>query len=197
LSSLYHRHRTDVIQRINELQDNGVARVMPINLAKQNAYGLEFNLSYDVKDWWKINATANFYRAITDGVYQDQVLSSDTYTWTNRTTSKMTFFKNLDFQASFNYRAPRTTTQGKRLAVYSIDLGLSRDVMKGKGTITAGVRDLMNSRKRKAIIDTQGYYSNSVFQWRTRQFTVTFSYRLNRDKEKQRDHSSGGQEDDF
>ena len=197
LSSVYHRHRTDVIQRITEIQEDGVARIMPINLAKQNAYGIEFNLSYDILQWWKFNTSANFFRAITEGVYQEEDLFSDTYSWRNRTTSKMTFFGNLDFQVSFNYRAPQVTTQGKRLSSYSIDLGLSRDVLNGKGTITAGVRDLMNSNKRRYIIDTQGYYSNSEFQWRPRQFTVSFSYRLNRDKERQRDRSDGGQDEEF
>ncbi|MDH4092679.1 MAG: TonB-dependent receptor family protein [Cyclobacteriaceae bacterium] len=197
LSSVYHRHRTDVIQRITEIQEDGVARIMPINLAKQNAYGIEFNLSYDILPWWKFNTSANFFRAITEGVYQEEDLFSDTYSWRNRTTSKMTFFGNLDFQVSFNYRAPQVTTQGKRLSSYSIDLGLSRDVLNGKGTITAGVRDLMNSNKRRYIIDTQGYNSNSEFQWRQRQFTVSFSYRLNRDKERQRDRSSGGEDEEF
>lgn len=197
LSSVYHRHRTDVIQRITEIQEDGVARIMPINLAKQNAYGIEFNLSYDILQWWKFNTSANFFRAITEGVYQEEDLFSDTYSWRNRTTSKMTFFGNLDFQVSFNYRAPQVTTQGKRLSSYSIDLGLSRDVLNGKGTITAGIRDLMNSNKRRYIIDTQGYYSNSEFQWRPRQFTVSFSYRLNRDKERQRDRSDGGQDEEF
>lgn len=199
LSSVYHRHRTDVIQRITDPPTNGVAQVVPINMAKENAYGVEFNLSFSVQEWWEINTTANFYRAITEGTYKEERLYSDTYTWTNRTTSKMTFFKNLDFQASFNYRAPRITPQGKDLSIYSVDLGLSRDVFNGKGTVTAGVRDLLNSRKRRSIVDTQGYYSNSEFQWRQRQFTVTFTYRLNRDKEKQndRDRSGDGPEDEF
>ncbi len=192
LSSVYYRHRTDVIQRITDPPENGVAQVIPVNLAEENAYGVEFNLSFSVQDWWKINSSSNFFRAITEGVYKDEVLYSDTYTWTNRTTSKMTFYKSLDFQVSYNYRAPRVRPQGEDLSIYSIDLGLARDVLNGKGTVTAGVRDLMNSRKRRTIVDTQGYYSNSEFQWRARQFTVTFTYRLNREKEKQNNRSGGG-----
>jgi outer membrane receptor protein involved in Fe transport len=200
LSSVYYRHRTDVIRRITDPPNaDGVAQVIPINMASENALGIEFNFSLSVMNWWKLNTNANFYRAITEGSYQEERLYSDTYTWTTRTTSKMTLFKTLDFQISYNYRAPRITPQGKDLSIYSIDLGLSRDVFNGKGTITAGVRDLMNSRKRRSIIDTQGYYSNSEFQWRPRQFTISFTYRLNRDKEKQnnRNRSDEGGEDEF
>jgi outer membrane receptor protein involved in Fe transport len=201
LSSVYYRHRTDVIQRITDPpNEEGVTLIVPVNLATQNAVGVEFNFSLSVQDWWRLNTTANFYRAITEGFYQEERLYADAYTWTTRTTSKMTFFKNLDFQVSYNYRAPRVTPQGKDLSIYSIDLGLSRDVFNGKGTIVAGVRDLMNSRKRRSVIDTQGYYSNSVFQWRPRQFTISFTYRINREKERQnnRDRSSDdGPEDEF
>jgi outer membrane receptor protein involved in Fe transport len=197
MPNVYYRHRRNVIESIiTDPDEEGRSRVMPINLSEENAYGVELNLSLNIQDWWRINTNANFYRAIRRGTHEGEVLESDTYTWTSRTTSKMTFFKNLDFQASFNYRAPRLTTQGKDLSIYSLDLGLSRDVLKGKGTITANVQDLFNSRKRRAIIDREGYYSNSEFQWRSRQFTVTFTYRLNKAKERQRsDDEERGEEE--
>jgi outer membrane receptor protein involved in Fe transport len=192
LSSVYYRHRTDVIQRIvTGVDSTGRTRVIPVNLAEENAYGVEMNFSLSIHNWWRINSSANFYRAITEGSYEDELLKSDTYTWTARATSRMTFFKSLDFQATFNYRGPRITTQGKNLAIYSVDLGLSRDILKGKGTIAASVRDLFNTRVRKNIVDTEGYYSSTRFQWQSRQFLLTFTYRLNqmKEKEREREHS--------
>lgn len=195
LSSVYYRHRTDVIQRIvTGVDSTGRTRIMPTNLAEENAYGVEMNFSVSIHNWWKVNSSANFYRAITEGSYEDELLQSDTYTWTARATSRMTFFKNLDFQATLNYRGPRITTQGKNLAIYSVDLGLSRDILKGKGTLAASVRDLFNSRIRRNIVDTEGYYSNTRFQWRSRQFLVTFTYRLNQAKEREREREHSEEE---
>lgn len=197
LTNVYYRHRENVIERIITAPDaEGRSRVMPINLSEENAYGVELNVSLNIRDWWRVNTNANFYRAIREGVYEGDILESDTYTWTSRTTSRMTLFQNVDFQASFNYRAPRLTTQGKNLSIYSLDLGLSKDIFKGKGTITAGVQDLFNTRKRRAIVDREGYYSNSEFQWRSRQFSVTLSYRLNKAKERQRGNNQERGEDD-
>jgi outer membrane receptor protein involved in Fe transport len=191
LSSLYYRHRLDVVENITSVDSVGFTRITPINLSTGDAYGFEFNLTYDPFDWWKWTANANVFRAINEGFYNDKVLKSDTYSWTSRVSSRVTLFKNLDFQSSLNYRAPRRTTQGRDLAQYSIDLGLARDVLKGKATITASVRDLMNSRKQRRIVENAGYYSRSEFQWRARQFIVTFSYRLNRSKEKERREDRG------
>ena len=114
-------------------------------------------------------------------------MSSDTYTWTSRGTSKFTIKKKTDFQVSFNYRAPELTTQGKSLAMYNLDLGLSRDVLKGNGTVVLSVKDVFNTRKRRSITETTNFYSESEFQWRARQLIVSFSYRLNQKKQRSKD----------
>jgi hypothetical protein len=189
LSSVYYRHRLGVVENITVVDSTGFTRITPVNLSTGDSYGMEFNLTYDPFNWWKWTANANIFRAINQGVYNDRILKSDTYTWNSRVSSRVTLFKNVDFQSSLNYRAPRKTTQGRDLAQYSIDLGLSRDILKGRGTVTASVRDLMNSRKQRRIVENAGYYSESEFQWRARQFIVTFSYRLNRSKEKERSES--------
>jgi len=192
LSSIYYRHRLGVVENITSVDSLGFTTITPINLSTGDSYGFEFNLTYDPFSWWKWTANANIFRAINEGFYNDKVLKSDTYTWTSRVSSRVTLFKNVDFQSSVNYRAPRKTTQGKDLSQYSIDLGLSRDVLKGRATVTASVRDLLNSRKQRRIVESAGYYSQSEFQWRARQFVVTFSYRLNRSKEKEKVDNKGG-----
>lgn len=59
----------------------------------------------------------------------------------------------------------------------------------GDATITLNVRDLLNNRKRRPIVDIEGYYSQSEFQWRTRQVMLTFSYRLHQQKQKDDDEN--------
>ena len=186
LSSIYYRHRLGVIENITSVDSTGFTRITPVNLSTGDSYGFEFNLTYDPLAWWKWTANANIFRAINEGFYNDQVLKSDTYSWTSRISSRVTLPGNIDFQSSFNYRAPRKTTQGKDLAQYFIDLGLSRDILKGRATLTASVRDLLNSRRQRSIVENAGYYSTSEFQWRARQFLVTFSYRLNRSKQSEK-----------
>lgn len=182
LASGYYRYRTGVIERIVLVDSVGFSRMFPVNLATQNAYGLEGNVSYSPWKWWRLNTNFNFYRAITEGTYQEQRLFSDTYTWQTRSTSQMTLWQTWEFQAGINYRAPQRTPQGRDLSTYAIDLGLSRDILKGNGTLVFSVQDLLNTRKRRSIVEREGYYSTSTFQWRSRQALVTFNYRLNQRK---------------
>jgi outer membrane receptor protein involved in Fe transport len=194
LSSAYYRHRIGDIQRVTRIADDSTILIFPINLGTTNSYGLEFNFSLSVKKWWEINSSANFYRAITEGTYQEEQLNSDTYSFRTRTTSKMTLAKGFEFQTSFFYRAPRETTQGRQLSAYSLDLALAKDILKGRGTITANVRDLLNSRKWRSIveIEEQDYYAESVSQQGPRQFRLSFTYRINQTKNRDRNRDDDG-----
>src|SRR5690606_37375876 len=153
LSSVYYRHRSGVINRITVVDSIGYNRIFPVNLSTQDAVGVEFNFNWDPTPWWRFTSNANFYRAVTKGQYEGQVLNADTYTLSARAMSRITFFKKYDFQTSWRYRAPRETTQGRRKSQYSIDLGLSRDILAGRGTVTVSVRDLFNTNKFRDIVD--------------------------------------------
>ena len=70
---------------------------------------------------------------------------------------------------------------------------MSRDILKGKGTLTFSARDLFNQRRRRSIIDEEDYYSESEFQWRSRSAQISFNYRINQKKGRgQRGGDMGG-----
>jgi outer membrane receptor protein involved in Fe transport len=195
-SSIYYRHTTDKIDRIRRVLPNNTSVSQPENLLTEDAFGLEVTTSYDPYKWWRLSADFNFFRAITDGGNIDESLTADTYSWFTRGTSRFTVDKKTDVQVRFNYRAPQRVTQGRRLAMYSIDLAASRDILSDKGTLTLSVRDLLNSRKWRYITEGEGpgfsFYTEGDFQWRARQVTLTFNYRLNQKKQRGRGDGQRG-----
>lgn len=192
---VYYRHRTGVTERIRTVDDDGFTRIFPINLAVQDAYGVELTYSQALYAWWKVNANANIYQANNKGEYEGINYGSENFSARGRLMSRFTFWKS-DLQLSFNFRAPRTTAQGTQKGIYTANLGWSRDIFKGDGTLTFSVRDVFNSRKRRSVSSGDNFSTESEFQWRSRQLTMTMTYRLNQKKEKKR----GGddfQDDDF
>ena len=149
-----------------------------MNLSTRDAVGVELNVNWDVSAWWRLTANVNANREVTEGRYEDQLLTADTYTWSVQGISKFTVKKAWELQLNGNYRGPQQTTQGRSLAITSMDLAVGRDVLKGRGTITFSVRDVFNSRIRRSIVDLPDFYSESDFQWRVRQFILSFNYRL-------------------
>jgi ferric enterobactin receptor len=194
-SSVYYRYTTNVIERIRTQLSDTLAITRPQNLSERNDFGLELTGSYEPFEIWKINGNLNFFRSITDGELEGQRFNADTYTWFGRASSRLTLWKKIDVQTTFNYRAPRQTTQGRAKSLYHLDLGASMDFLRTNGTLTLSIRDVFNTRRWRGVTFGDDFYSENDFQWRARQVNLTFSYRLNRAKErtKEREGDGGGE----
>ena len=113
-------------------------------------------------------------------------------TFSGRMSNNFRFPKVVNGQINIMYRAPQNTVQGKRFSMASIDIGLSRDILKGNGTIAFNVRDLFNTRKYRGETFNPGFYEESEFQWRSRTSQLSFTYRLNQKKQRQRRNGNRG-----
>ncbi len=188
----YYRYTDGVVERISTVEADGITYTRPQNLSTQNSFGIELNATQDLLPWWTVNGNANFYRAITEGQSGDLLLSSDTYTLSSRMTSKWNVPKLFEVQLSGFYRAPEQTPQGRRKSFYSVDIGVNRDVLNNKGTVVLSVRDVFNSRRFRFETMTENYFEETNFQWSVRQITLSFTYRLNQIKGRDRSQKRGG-----
>ena len=190
-SSVYYRHTNGKIISIRRVQDNGNSYTRPENLGTEDAYGAEFTSSFVPYQWWKLDGSVNFFRAITNGTNVDSDFKSDTYSWFVRTTSRFTLWKSTDLQLRGNYEAPQQTPQGKRKALATLDLAASRDILKNNATLTLSVLDVFNSRKYRSIIEGSNFYAVNSSQGRRRQINLTLNYRLHQAKKKVKEGGEG------
>jgi len=192
----YYRFTDQVVARVSRVEEDGITYSRPENLSTENSFGIEINGSKDITDWWNINGNFNFFRSITDGEAYGIDLSADTYATSARFNSKWDIPNIFEIQLSGFYRGPQLAPQGRRLAYYSIDLGATRDILNKNGTLALNVRDLFNTRvfRFEAFGDT--FFQDTEFQWAVRQVTLSFTYRLNQRKMRQRggrgDYGGGG-----
>lgn len=185
---VYHRHTENVVQRIQREQD-GITTRAPENLAVRNDIGVEVNISQEFGKRFRSTGNFNFYNSKTDGIG----LAAEATTFSFRMGNYYRNDKILNAQMSLWYRAPQNTPQGKRFGMASLDLGLSRDVMKKNGTISMNVRDLLNTRKYRGQTITETFTTNSQFQWRRGPTAVlSFTYRLNQKKQRERGRGESG-----
>ena len=191
-SSIFYRHTTDVISRIITSQVTDTTFRRPENLNTRDDIGLEFTFTYNPLKWMRFNGDINIFRSITDGSNLGSNFEADTYTTRGRLTSRLTVKKKTDIQIRFNYRGPRETTQGRTKLMAFIDLGVSQDIFKNKGTITFNVSDPFQTRRRRGIIETENLYREDDFQWRGRTFRLTLNYRLNQKKRRGGGRRGGG-----
>ena len=68
--------------------------------------------------------------------------------------------------------------------MYGVDLAASRDILQDKGTLTLSVRDVFNTNRFRFQAEGENFFTANDFQWRARQITLSFSYRLNQKKQR-------------
>ncbi len=198
--AVYYRYTEGVEQRVSTVDEFGTTFSIPQNLSRSDAIGLEVNANHELLDWWAINGNFNvFYREITPPNDRPD-LYAEAFSFTTRVSNQLKINKRSNAQVNFFYRAPQETSQGRRLSMYSLDLGYAIDVLNNNGTISLSLRDTFNTRKYRGETFGPTWYSESEFQWRARQFRVSFIYRLNQKKQRSRgDREDGGgfEEDGF
>jgi outer membrane receptor for ferrienterochelin and colicins len=214
-TSLYVNKTTDSFQFARrESGDfvNGIPIIIssPINLTTEYRAGFEFTLNYSPYKWWKLNGNFNFFRNETQGnfVYTDfnnnvitQNFDNSATTWFTRVTSKVTLPYKIDWQTNASYNGPESIAQGKRLGIFAANLAFSKDILKDKGTLSFNISDVFNTRKRMMEANLPGIVNSySEMQWRERQFSLSFTYRINKKKnerEKQPKKNQNEGDNDF
>lgn len=208
-TSLYGNKTTDVFQQVRKqtgtLADGTpVITTTPINLATEFRSGFEFTLNYSPYKWWKLNSNFNFFYVKTDGDYEYldsgnnpvvQNFDFETTSWFTRLTSKVTLPYKVDWQTNMNYQGAQKNRQGSSLGNFSMNLALSKDILKDKGTVAFNISDVFNSRKRIQDTYLSGVVdSHSEMQWRKRQFNLSFTYRFNVQKTEKEKRGKGNQQ---
>ena len=197
-TSMYYNYTTDVFQRIESLDTNDANVTITTfeNIASENRYGFEFSVNYELFNWWKLNNSFNVFstKRNSGNELQDAKFTS----WTSRLDSRIKLPFKIDWQTTINYRGPRETFQTKNKSITSINLAFSKDILKGNGTLSLNVSDLLNSRKRISNTNINGVSNRySEFQWRERQVRLNFIYRLNQKKKRNQQRNNEGGEGGF
>ena len=202
-SSVYYQKETNSFERIQEetgqVTTDGIViiRSIPINLSTNERIGAEMGLLYNPNKWLRLNGSFNFFQFNSEGFFNGVDFGAKNTSWFSRFSSKVTLPGKIDWQTNASYRGPTQNAQTRNEGIFTVDLALSKDVLKDKATIAFSASDLFNSRKRIAFTQTPFFTSENEFQWRERQLTLSFVYRINQKKKAERGGNRGDEDDDY
>lgn len=204
-SSVYYQYETGSFERVQENTGQqttdgiDIIRTIPINLATNKRTGFEFGLLYNPAKWIRLNSSFNFFQFDTEGEFNGIDYSAKNTSYFARFSSKITLPWEIDWQTNANYRGARQDAQSDTDGIFTIDLAFSKELIKNKLTLSANVRDLLNSRRRESVTTTEFFTRFSESQWRVRQVNVSLLYRFNQQlKDKSRgNRDNDGGDDDF
>lgn len=214
--SIYYQRTQDPFQDVTISDASGNLNTSPINIGHENRYGGELSYNVNPYKWWRIFGDVNLFKYESYGIHSYQKtdpttgnstlitenLDKNGFTWRTRLNTTLKLPENFNFQLQGNYMAPTKSGQNKNKEMYGMDLGISKDILKGQGTILFNIQDVFESRKRKTRTWGEDFYRYSDMQWRPRQFTLSFTYRFNKDttkkdKKNRQENMSNSMDDDM
>lgn len=192
-SSIYYQHTTDVFNLVSfdtgttvtvKEKEVPVIRMTPINLSENNRWGFETTLNYTPSKTWRISGNINVFKSITKGSYNTTSFDAKNFSWFARLINKYTLPGKIDWQTRMMYRGPNKDAQNEREGVLSINMAFNKDLFHERASLTFNISDLTNSRKRIIDTTTPTYFAHSEFQWHSRNFRLSFTYRFNQKKKR-------------
>lgn len=202
LVSAYYRPTTDVMQRINwQSAADGIMYQSTFNVAKSTSTGLELTAKNKLFRILDLSTNANFYYYKLDG-YSFHIDGQDirgdgnhSFSWNLRMQASLMLPWDVSFQATARFRGREAIAQGHRNASGSLDLGLRKNLLNKRFTISLNVRDLLNTRRMENYTSSDTFWRHQK-NWRnSRFFGITLSYNFGNTKPKKQQRREGDDEE--
>ncbi|WP_343639902.1 TonB-dependent receptor [Chryseobacterium sp.] len=191
--TLYYRHATDDTKMLVYRPDEslGVFYTKPINLGNDDRYGLDLNFTYDPFAWLKIMGSLDMFGYKTSGIaYYDAIdknklqqtrsmdFTGNGFSTRARLNTTFKLDKTLSVQLQGFYRGAQKTASQNTEDMYALNLGASKTIWKGDGTISFNIQDIFNTRSREVFSFNDDYTRRNYMQWQPRQFAISLTYRF-------------------
>lgn len=180
--TLYFKKSEDQInfyqRRSNNSTGGTVVLTTPVNAGSNENYGLDLNGSYDAFKWLRIMGSVDLYGYRNKGQYFETDFDGEGFSSRIRLTTTFKPDKNTSVQLQGSYRGAENTAVNNRNAMYVLNAGASRTILKGDGTLTFNIQDVLNSRAREFTYNGPDYTQYSFMQFAPQQFTLSFTYRF-------------------
>lgn len=164
MASAYYRYTTDVIQRVNFLENNTMQSTY-MNLTQQKNTGLELVAKDRIFKVVSLTSSLNlYYSKINPSVYKTaqneniNINGQESFTWDAKMIANFMLSKTISGQITGQYIAPRVISQGKQYEMYSVDFGLRKTLMDKKLVVALMGRDIFNTRKTNVVTSGIGFY---------------------------------------
>ncbi|MBN7809372.1 TonB-dependent receptor [Algoriphagus sp. H41] len=196
-ATVYHRYSTDVRTRITYLNDNNVAVQTRQNADTQISDGLELINQFQLGRNFDATLTGNFFYSQVNGENIEEGFSNENFSWTLSLLGNLLIPDWFSLQFQGNYRGPIVLPQGEILPQWSINLGMRREVLAGRGSVSLNISDIFNTRNFRINTIDPRFVQSRTFQRETRIGTLSFIYRFGGYKEKSEGRSRREGGDDF
>lgn len=178
-TTLNYGRATDVMNETFEATDSAAIIVRDANIARQNTAGIAMSAQIPVRKWWNANLYANLNYIKFTGMLYGEELSIEATNLTLNMNNQFRFEKGWGAEVSGFYRGKGVWGQILTKPMGQLNAGVTKQVLKGKGTVKLTVRDILYTNFPKGDLKNTGNI-NAYFQNRrdSRVGNFSFTYRF-------------------
>jgi outer membrane receptor protein involved in Fe transport len=175
-SALFYRYSLDAIRQYAQLQSNGANLTLPLNIGNAITYGIENIVSAKPSNFYDVNGSLSLFQQKINGGNVSTDAVQNTFAWYGKLINNFTPWQGGKVQVIGNYNSALATPQGKRIALYNLDMGFQQKLGKGNARIGLIVTDIFNTLKSgyKNYTSQFSNYRNSKAD--TRAVMISFAY---------------------
>ena len=197
-TTLNYSHVKDLFTQIIDTAEKSKAFISKRNLATQDIVSLNISYPFRYKSYSMFANMNSFYTHYLANFGAGRTINANASGLSLYMQNSIKFVKTWTAELSGFYNAP-TLYQGtfKANALWSIDAGLQKQVMKGKGTIKTSVSDIFHTLKFHGVSDFAGQRTITDAIWESRQFKLNFTYRFGSSQVKAARQRATGADDEM
>jgi len=187
-AALYHRSTEGTITRIaTQVPPSTLIYTVFQNAGHSSNTGVEMVLHQDISKVFSFNTNVNIYRNIINAFtvqnkYPEvSIYSANRETFTSGNVKLNGIFhlpKQTDIQVTGIYLAPDIIPQGKIGTRFSVDMGIKKQIQKGKGELFFNATDILNTLNIQKEINGNGFKLISTDYYETQVFRLGYSYKF-------------------
>ncbi len=197
-TTLNYNSTTDIIEEVleqNTLQNETF--VKKSNIASRQQFGISINAGGQIKKWWMANLWTNLYNNHYKGIVNGDNISLGATTLQMNLSNQFKFEKGWSAELSGFYTSPLTEGVFQIKGFGKVDMGITKQILKGKGTLRLSGRDIFWTQR----ISGTSRFSNidAMFQQKkdSRQVVLGFTYRFSKGKmNNNQKRKTGGADDE-
>ena len=196
-TTLNYTKTTDIITEVLEQNSaNNETFVKTSNIANQRQYGISVSAGFPIAKWWNTNIYANVYNNLYTGIVNSDPIELGATTGQFNVSNQIKISKTINAELGGFYRTKGVDGVFSIRGLGMVNAGISKQILKGKGSVRISVRDLFWTQK----INGTSRFSNidAAFQQTrdSRVFSANFTYRFSKGKSNGQKRRTGGASDE-
>jgi outer membrane receptor protein involved in Fe transport len=187
-AALYHRSTNGTITRIaTQVPPGTLIYTVFQNAGRSYNTGIEMVLQQEFSKTFSFNTNVNIYKNIIDGFTVENkypvpsiyIAGKETLTSGNiKVNGIFHLLKQTEIQITGIYLAPDIIPQGKIGTRFSVDMGIKKQIQKGKGELFLNASDIFNTLRIRKDLNANGFKLISTDYYETQVIRIGYSYKF-------------------